>query len=233
MTRTEFTDWFSYHTARFTGVSSWLSKFPQQPRREGEPTQSSIVDAWFNTLRHTPLEDAKHGTDVLHSGDEQFPDKGFDCHPMAVRRAAIGASNERRASKTASRYLMAGEPTYRCWLCQDAGTRRIVHPVSIVSAREFMTVDGETLLKLFHRMENPKGSVDLMSAVVACVCEAGDRWLRFLVQRFDGAKHLEWNDTEDQWQSVTDFAEKSRNVGREFNADEHEYVGAYNRDLEF
>lgn len=227
MSPTEFVTWFSHHMSRFPSVASWFGKLPTRPNFEGDPTAVSVRDAWEFALRDVRVDDAKTASDRLHSGEEKFSEKaGFDHHPRDVRRIAREMSGRRLGESNTTRYI-AGEITYKCHWCQDSGVRQVIHPKSLMAARELVEVDQDgqtvTIPKLYHKTHNPEGKFPLCSAAVACGCETGDKWLDFLKVRFDDKRHLDWNGVDDQWQAVRDFSEGARSSGYETNLDEWDY----------
>jgi len=163
MTDSEFNEWFSCHASCFTGLHSWLRKFPAtdaEAKQRHQPTQERILQRWFRVLEDVDLADAKEATDRLHSGEEDEP-KGFDKHPGAVRGIARklrtgGASSGREEGPR----VVGGVEVVDCVTCQDWGRLWVWHPDDMGRA-------------LAGRLGPP-----YRSCHVACTCRAGNRYRR-------------------------------------------------------
>ena len=209
----EFSDWFSFHSVRFTGVGSWLAKFPdEKPRSEAEPiTKRAILKAWRGILADVSLDAATQASEALANGDESFSERGFDCHPRDVRRVAIGIRRSSGGSDRTQRYI-GGERTYACPECLDTGAIVVALAKSLRAAR-----DGD----LFHKDHNPTGETPLYSGTAACSCEAGQQFAGWGCARFDEERMLRLDSVErgNWWEAASEFAAASTK-GVEFNPED-------------
>jgi len=164
MTDAEFNEWFSYHASCFTGLHSWLRKFPAatdaQAKQNHQSTQERILQRWFRVLEEVGLADAKKATDRLHSGEEDEP-KGFDKHPGAVRRIARKVRpGAQRAGREEGPRIVGGVESVDCVTCQDYGRVWVWHPDDMGRAAA-------------GKLEPP-----FKPCYVACTCRAGNRYQR-------------------------------------------------------
>ena len=164
MTWEEFQEWFSYHATGFTGLHSWLRKFPETPtdaREETQPTQERILQRWFRVLESTELADAKRASDLLHDGTEAEP-KGFDKHPGAVRAIAAKSRTGRggRGRQQGPRYVN-GEEVVDCLLCQDWGRFSVWHPCVLADVH-----NGKPIRPPYY------------TCARSCTCHAGEPYRR-------------------------------------------------------
>ena len=210
MTHAEFSQWLGYHSARFTGVTGWLAKFPARPRFEGDPTQVEIRDAWFDVLKHCELGDAKQASDALNRGDEELP-KTFDDHPRYVRRIA-GVIRGQRLQSAGRRRFIDGEETVKCRECQDAGNLQAWHSIAVKAARK-----GD----LFHPTLNPDARGQPYTTCVRCNCDAGAAPKNTAYQAYNPEKHflVSVGSTEDNWRRLMDDVAAVAASAETFNPD--------------
>lgn len=164
MNASEFTDWFSYHTSRFTGIAAWLAKFPAQGN-PSTPGRADVLAAWAETLAGVSLAAAKESSRKLASGEVETP-RSFDDHPRAVRRlamsgddrfAGIGGSHLRQRGE-----IIDGQVVYRCHHCQDFGEVTVWWPKLMRYA-----ADCES----WPPAEFPRGHA--YATLIPCSCDLG------------------------------------------------------------
>lgn len=185
MTPEEFTEWFAYHTARFTGIRQWLDK---STKGAGSPSVAEIQRGWYGTMRNLDLDNAKAASDRMHAGDIEEP-KGYDRHPAAIRRACAGL---RKIGVIEPRYDPDGNETFACLTCMDTGMVFIWHPKTVMQVAR----DGF-------------GTEPLYSCAVACTCKSGDAKAGRGAPRYDGQRYcklpvggVNWQENQDalmQW----------------------------------
>lgn len=164
MTSDEFREWLRLHRAAFTGISTWLGRFPVEPS-ESAPSQSEIMQSWFDTLKSVSLDDARAVTKRMASGDIAEP-QSFDAHPRVVCREARDLDYSRRSggrSASPARYAPGGIQTVRCAICFDTGRVMVAHPESVL-----------LLAKLLRGGCDTNAAKTRYRAAVACRCAAGD-----------------------------------------------------------
>ena len=169
MTDAEFKRWWKHHTARFTGIRTWLGKFPETSG--GETTRSDVTAAWRDVLRRVDYDDAIEATDRMYAGDET-PPRGYDSHPAAVRAIAMKLHREVPNPVQRPKYV-GGKETFRCVQCRDDGMVGIYHPETVEAARRPETFDPASIC----------------SAVVRCTCSIGSAKPDRLGSFFDAKRH--------------------------------------------
>lgn len=158
MTWEEFNEWFVHHASGFTGLHSWLGKFPESQadaKADMQPTQERILQRWFRVLESVELRDAKRASDSLHAGEEDEP-KGFDKHPGAVRSIAQ-KFRDRRGDRGRHRgpRVVGGRELVDCLACEDWGRVSCWRPEAMQQAAA-----GELTPPYY-------------TCALACTCEAG------------------------------------------------------------
>jgi len=131
MTKPEFDEWLAFHFSRFTGAASWLGKFPAKSRFVGDPTQMSTMEAWYGIVRACELKFAKEATQLLAIGQEEFSERGFDCHPRCVRAIAMKMGGVATAEARREIKFVGNEPVYDCGTCRDSGFVLLWHPSAL------------------------------------------------------------------------------------------------------
>lgn len=139
MTRSEFDEWLECHKALFETIDTWLERMEFEPRR-------LILQAWFETLKHTELDAAKAASAKLAADGDTKRQRGS--HAQAVRRLAESATATRRAHHR-PQYTPDGEEMLRCLDCEDTGMRPV-----------------------WEQRTLPNGELRVCDAVVLCSCEA-------------------------------------------------------------
>ena len=177
MNDAEFERWFGFHASRFTSIGAWLANLAKGVKHRGAVSVDDVLAAWRDTLSDVALEDAMRATRSLAAGDEEFPEKGCDCHPTTVRRLARRSSLERVERRNAGRFH-DGEPTYLCAECRDSGWVTVWHP-SLVA---FVRANGAGVIgqKPFWTdtpalREAMRSGQVYLSAVASCSCDAARR----------------------------------------------------------
>lgn len=191
MTNLDFDDWLAFHFSRFTGCASWLAKFPISPRFVGDPTQRSVIDGWREAMRLVELKHAKTASQLLAVGEEQFPDKGYDCHPSTVRRIAMRHAGVEKQDR--KQRMVAGEPVYNCGLCRDGGLVVIWHPTALKFFKEEFEPNPPAEWMFWYtdprwRDLRRHGQV-YESCVVLCTCDMGMA-KKIKATRYDENKHV-------------------------------------------
>lgn len=111
MEANEFNTWLQGHTARFTGLRSYL---------EQDAGDTKIADDWFDELRQFTIEDLKYATRQCLLADEKvWPDRQL----KAIKGYAESKARDRRYVEAAPENF---QNSYRCIKCRDAGTRRLL-----------------------------------------------------------------------------------------------------------
>lgn len=165
MTKTEFDQWFDHHCSRFTGIGSWLEKFPEIG---SGATQKSVLEAWYLAVSSLSLANAKWATDQMFASANK--PRSFDDHPARVvelnRNAANGKSDG------------SGSPRgdRRC-VCEGTGM------VEVANDRP----NGVPMFCMRDQTPNPKPFV-----TVACNCNMGGwinaRRTEFVLPVYDPAR---------------------------------------------
>lgn len=114
MTHAEFDEWFDHHCSRFTGVSSWLEKFPEFGTGA---TQRSILDGWYLAVSSLSLANAKWATDQMF-GHATKP-RSFDDHPARI----VELNRNAEVAKGASPSSTHAGPV--CDLCDGTGMAEV------------------------------------------------------------------------------------------------------------
>ncbi len=156
MTSEEFSDWMAYHQAAFPGVAKWMrDNTPKDATTEERP-----VYHWRWALSDVDVLDAKLATDAMLSGDLDEP-RGYSSHPRVIRKwCRVERYTAKHHTESTQRTTIDGETVYDCPQCLDIGTVPVVHP------------------KVHQQVyrEVPYGELRWATAVVACSCDAGDKW---------------------------------------------------------
>lgn len=196
MTNPEFAEWIDHHFSRFTGCTGWLSKFPTNSRHLGDPTQKSIIDGWREVLRPTALVHAKAASSRLASGEESFPDKGYDCHPSSVRRIALRLGGaEKNDQKRGFKFkVFDDEEVYDCKAgCKDTGFLTLWHPSALKFFKTHFVDAPPAHWPAWWRdpraqQESRRGHL-YEACVVLCTCELG-MTKKSSAQRYDERRHI-------------------------------------------
>lgn len=125
MTRIEFDDWFDHHCSSFTGVESWLAKFPEAGNGV---TQRSILDRWYLAISSLTVAQAKWATDQMFASPNK--PRSFDDHPARVVELNRNADGSRAAGPATA----PGGPV--CGLCDGTGM------VEVATDGKFRQADG-------------------------------------------------------------------------------------------
>jgi hypothetical protein len=206
MTGSDFNSWLKYHTTRFSGLVTWFGKFSDVSRGPLDPTKAEIAGAWEQILTGVDLADAKAATDQLASGEAEFSDRGFDCHPRDVRRLARSVK-ERRCPSTYTplpprEYPRPGGDVGVIGLgaalqqlrdgtnLDDLNLGGHDDAVSCLLCRDSETIRiyDHVCTAAARRGEeiNPRM---IATAAAACTCKAGDRWTK-ATKRFNPRVHV-------------------------------------------
>ena len=122
MTNDEFQSWYKHHVTLFTGVGSWLAKFPKHAT-DTSPSQREVLHAWYQQLRRLDLADAMAASDTMANKPESELPRGFDRHPQRVRELVVG----RPRPEPPRRH----DGAVRCRDCGDSGYVLCWHPTAI------------------------------------------------------------------------------------------------------
>lgn len=131
MTQSDFREWISYHSSKFTGLAAWLDKLPSLGL-----SRDDVMASWFRTLSHCDLGSAKAATNLLGSDDHPEP-RGWDRHPLAIASICRGKRKEdrEREDRRGPKYAADGTPICKCQICQDWGVVHIYHPKTVNAFR--------------------------------------------------------------------------------------------------
>lgn len=210
MNKPDFDEWLGFHFSRFTGCASWLQKFPSSPRFEGDPTQKSVVDGWREVLSRVELKHCKTATQLLAIGEEDFPERGFDCHARTVRAiAAKLGGDERSQQKPKWRLGPDGEELFDCGICRDTGFVILWHDAAL---RFFRKEFSEQPPEAWHDWKSDerwkgyrkRGRV-YETCTAICTCQIGMQ-KRSSIQRYDDSRHVLFGDG-DPRKAMDDFHE--------------------------
>lgn len=195
MTEREFSNWFAFHSARFPNWASWLSKMPSEQSRE-------VTRAMYEVLADRNLDDCKHASRMLASGDEPEIDQ-FDMHPRAVRAVAKRLSGQRIKTSSDKLHANMRERTYRCTRCWDAA-------VPLVTVFQNCTLEECRDVELARQIVERKRPV--YTTAVACDCARGQEHARVArVKVYNDrmllvSNKLGWND---RLKALVEFANRS------------------------
>lgn len=180
MNHAEFSEWFNYHCAAFTGVAGWLAKQSSDQRQ-------LVTAQWRKALSEINLDEAKAATDTLFGSEA--PPKYADDHPRAItkavreRRGAAGGADRFPSGKMVTG--QDGKPVwaFACHYCSDSGFVCIWLPGALAChdadpAKFDKHIDG-------HYVANAGGPVWCRHRVtIRCCCQRGraygSDWCKFV-----------------------------------------------------
>ena len=163
MTNSEFQEWLKHHMAKYPGLLGWLHKFPKVAVEFYDPTRTTVLAGWYETLEHVSLEDAKAATDRMKRGEADAP-SGFGSTDTAIVKESRAASRAKVASPYQSPKFIDGEEALSCLLCRDA-------EMPVVTIWSHVSHQAMTDGRFGERFTN-------YSCVIPCSCERGREYAR-------------------------------------------------------
>ena len=169
MNHDQFLQWLKYHQVAMPGFEAYLEHLPDK---------EATLDVWCDVMADVPLEDAKQASRMVASGEIPRPFPGDTV--AVVRRAAKDLmANQTQAGIPSD----LDGPRGLCKLCRNTGLVTVWHPLTVRAVRTGCTEFRHPRTDQQMSVAHADGSLQHLTAVVACRCERGTPFATRMVRR--------------------------------------------------